>query len=158
MRSKFNQLPKTRFQIEWWFDCQNRLFYNYHYIPKQSIFILFYIIFHKCKIIRFCSWKKDFVTFHTVTLSALDSTDFLGLWCPKNQKVHFFFRFWKNMEPSEIKFRRAPCFLFFQNLIKNALFGFFMPEPQESSTKTHIVKSQNSCFCDQNCDFLHEIT
>ena len=27
-----------------------------------------------------------------------------------------------------------------------------------TKTAIHIVKSQNSCFCDQNCDFLHEIT
>ena len=33
----------------------------------------------------------------------------------KKQKVHFFLDFQKtkNMEPSEIQFLRAPCFLFF---------------------------------------------
>ena len=46
-----------------------------------------------CKIIRLCSWNKDFVTFHTVTLSPLDSADFLGFGRLKKQKVYFFYRF-----------------------------------------------------------------
>ena len=41
----------------------------------------------------------------------------------------------KNMEPSEIQFWRAPCFLFFQNLKKNITNLIFLtPEPQEIST------------------------
>ena len=44
-------------------------------------------------------------TFHNVSFSALDSTDFMGLWCQKkNQKSIFSLDFekTKNMEPSEI--------------------------------------------------------
>ena len=48
--------------------------------------------------------KSQILTFHNVSCSALDSTDFLGFGGPKNEKVHFFLDFekTKNMEPSEI--------------------------------------------------------
>ena len=41
-------------------------------------------------------------------------------WCQKVQVSNIFFGFQKNknMEPSEIKFLRAPCFLFLKNLKK----------------------------------------
>ena len=49
--------------------------------------------------------KSGFVTFHTVTLSALDSNGFLGFGYQEVQVSNIVFRFWKNqknMEPSEI--------------------------------------------------------
>ena len=47
----------------------------------------------------------------------------------KNKKCIFFLDFQKtkNMEPSEIQFLRAPCFLFFQNRKKMHFLFFFTP-------------------------------
>ena len=74
--------------------------------------------------------KTRILTFHNVSFSTLDSTDFLGFGRKKNKKCIFLLDFekTKNMEPSEIEFLRAPCFLFFENL-KKMHFLFFLTPP-----------------------------
>ena len=64
--------------------------------------------------------KTRILTFYNVSFSTLDSTDFLGFGRKKNKKCIFLLDFEKTkiMEPSEIEFLRAPCFLFFENLKK----------------------------------------
>ena len=60
--------------------------------------------------------KTRILTFHNVSFSTLDSTDFLGFGRKKKTKSAFFlldFEKTKNMEPSEIEFLRAPCFFVF---------------------------------------------
>ena len=53
--------------------------------------------------------KTRFLTFHIVSFSTLDSTDFLGFGRKKTKKCIFLLDFekTKNMEPSEIGFLRA---------------------------------------------------
>ena len=59
-------------------------------------------------------------TFHNVSFSAVDSTDFMGFCI-----FSLDFEKTENMEPSEIEFLRAPCFFVFWKSKKNAVFGFF---------------------------------
>ena len=73
----------------------------------------------------------------------------------------------KNMEPFEIEFRRAPCFLFLKNLKKKYTFWFlWRPNPRKSvlsrALKLTVWKVINYVICDQNSFFcmnshsLHE--
>ena len=75
---------------------------------------------------QFWSQITELVTFHNVIFSALDSTDFLGFGRLKTKKYLFFLDLLKtkNMELSEIEFRRAPCFLFLKNPKKIYTFWF----------------------------------
>ena len=69
-------------------------------------------------------------TFHNVNSSALDSTDFLGFGRPKNQKVHFFFRFSKNLttwSSPEMNFGELHVVSFFKSKEKMNFLFFWTP-------------------------------
>ena len=86
---------------------------------------------NSCKKKQFSSQITEFVTFHNVSFSALDSTDFLGFGRHKNQKVYFFFRFFKNKKHGALRnwISEGSMFFVFKKSKEKVHFLVFVTPP-----------------------------